>query len=134
MPDVATPAAFNERFTIYLNTEGNPVERVLREMTATEVVAAYRWHKAEADRLVRKAETAQAIADAILARNPSELTDGEGEAIQAAITIGRCAAAACEKHARLGAMVLASIPQPHRHNDTKIGEALQRYWPGGRTA
>ena len=55
MADVVTPEQFNEQFTLYLNTKGEPVQRTLREMTADEVLAAERWQLAEADRLERDA-------------------------------------------------------------------------------
>src|ERR1700751_1159081 len=56
MTKVIEPIAFNERFTLYLNAEGKPVQRTLREMTAGEVLQAMEWQRAEAGRL--KAETA----------------------------------------------------------------------------
>ena len=43
MADVLKPEAFNERFTVYLNAEGKPVERTVREMTAGEVLKALEW-------------------------------------------------------------------------------------------
>ena len=54
--NVLMPDAFNERFTLYLNTEGNPVERTLREMTGGEVLLAHEWIVDEADRCRREAE------------------------------------------------------------------------------
>lgn len=62
---VIEPKAFNEPFTIYLNSEGKPVERSLREMTASEVLAAMEWQDVEAKRLEREAEPAKAIAIAL---------------------------------------------------------------------
>jgi hypothetical protein len=38
------PEPFNERFTGYLNTEGEPVQRTLCKMTEGEVIAAIVSH------------------------------------------------------------------------------------------
>ena len=53
MADVLKPEAFNERFTVYLDAEGKPVERTLREMTAGEVLKALEWLGEEIARLER---------------------------------------------------------------------------------
>ena len=58
MADVVMPDQFNEQFTLYLNTEGKPVKRTLREMTAAEVLLAMDWQRDEANRL--NAEAAHA--------------------------------------------------------------------------
>ena len=43
--EVVAHDAFNERFTIYLNDKGKPVQRTVREMTAGEVMPAIAWHE-----------------------------------------------------------------------------------------
>ena len=43
MADVVVPDQFNEQFTLYLNTDGEPVKRTLREMTGAEVMVAFAW-------------------------------------------------------------------------------------------
>ena len=48
--DILKPNQFNERFTVYLNAEGAPVQRTLREMTGDAVLTAIDWHNAEAER------------------------------------------------------------------------------------
>lgn len=53
-------AALNERFTLY-NADGKPVERMLHEMTADEVMAAVEWSVAETKRLDRAAEPAREL-------------------------------------------------------------------------
>jgi hypothetical protein len=55
MAEVIEPRAFNQRFTLYLNSEGKPVERSLREMTAGEVWEAIRFQIGESNRLEAEA-------------------------------------------------------------------------------
>ena len=50
---VLMPEKFNEKFTVYLNAAGTPVQRTLREMTPSEVLAAMQWQSDEGDRLER---------------------------------------------------------------------------------
>jgi hypothetical protein len=52
---VLEPKVFNERFTIYVNCNGKPVERTLREMTAAEVMAAIKWHHQTSQQLEAEA-------------------------------------------------------------------------------
>ena len=63
--NVLMPGNFNERFTIYLNADGNPVQPILREMTAGEVLAAIAWHTAEGDRLEHETQCFRDIAKAL---------------------------------------------------------------------
>ena len=65
MADVVVPDQFNEQFTLYLNTGGEPVQRTLREMTGAEVLVAFAWSRAEAERLEREVESARALAIAV---------------------------------------------------------------------
>src|SRR5690242_3338515 len=47
---------FNERYTLYLNTAGQPVQRTLAEMTCGEVLQAIDWHTQEAAQAERETE------------------------------------------------------------------------------
>jgi hypothetical protein len=38
MAEIIQPKALNERFTLYVNANGQPVQRTLREMTADEAL------------------------------------------------------------------------------------------------
>jgi hypothetical protein len=129
--DVIEPAAFNERFTIYLNAAGEPVERTLREMTAGEVLAAIRWHDAEADRLRREAEPYNAIAIAFETGRTDEIPDLSRDELRAGGAALRRAGEANMKTARLMKMVQVNMPQ-WRDGKMQLGDALLRYWPGGR--
>jgi hypothetical protein len=131
MAEIIQPDAFNERFTIYLNTVGNPVQRSLREMTAGEVGRTMDWHYREAMRLEAETRTFREIAEAAAAgtldpATPADVRrcafDGLGEA-----------QAAAEKAARLWKLVETTLRAVHGA-DLPLGEALRRYWPGGRAA
>jgi hypothetical protein len=50
MADIIKPDVFNERFTIRLDAEGNPVQRTLHEMNVDDVHFAICWHGKEAER------------------------------------------------------------------------------------
>ena len=84
MSGIIAPVAFNERFTIYLNAEGKPVQRTLREMTGDEVLLAVEWSHDEADRLDAEAEPARAISRAIQERRLEDLRHLSREEIRAA--------------------------------------------------
>jgi hypothetical protein len=64
---IATPEAFNERFVLWLNSEGKPVERTLGEMTGAEVIAALDWISELAEKFRQSAERAQREADELRA-------------------------------------------------------------------
>jgi hypothetical protein len=127
MADVVVPDQFNEQFTLYLNTDGEPVQRTLREMTADEVLAAERWQLAEADRLDRETEPLSKMAEMIEAGvSPPGLTP-EGAA--AATAELRKAADAAGKYVRLMTIVKSRIGnQWDRHPTLTMREALRRYW------
>jgi hypothetical protein len=127
MADVVVPQQLNEKFTLYLNTKGEPVQRSLREMTADEVLAAERWQLAEADRLGRETEPFSRMAEMIEAGvSPPGLTP---EGARAAMTELRKAAEAAGKYARLMTIVQGRISnQWDRHPTLTMREALRRYW------
>lgn len=134
MSEVITPGAFNEKFTLYLNTEGKPVQRTLREMTADEVLRALEWQGSEADRLNREAEPARQIASAAADKGRhaeiAHLSEAEFDA--AALALEKAGEAA-ERQVRLLGLIEAVMPQWHG-SKLPLGKALRRYWPGGRAA
>jgi hypothetical protein len=132
MTEVIVPEAFNEQFTIYLNADGKPVQRALREMTADEVVAAVTWSHAEAKRLEREAAPWQELMAAAADDHLGELADKTLSELEAAILVLRKAAEANEKHGRLLNSIQAAMPKWHQHPHVGAREALRRWWPGGR--
>src|SRR5262249_45339801 len=58
------PEDFNERVTVFLDSEGCSVERTLHEMTAVEVLASIEWHTDEALRLQEESAPYVEIANA----------------------------------------------------------------------
>jgi hypothetical protein len=129
--NVLRSTAFNELYTIYLNVDGNPVQRSLHEMTSGELVQVLKWSQAEADRLDFAAESATRIAKAVEQGRTDEvahLTLGEFKAAALAL---RQAGDASERHAQLLSLVRAQIPQ-WRGSGVLMGEALRKWWPGGR--
>lgn len=129
--NVLRSTAFNEPYTIYLNADGNPVQRSLHEMTSGEVLQALKWSQAEADRLDIAAELARRIAKAVKQGRTDEVAHLTREEFKAAGLALRQAVDACERHAQLLSLVSAQIPQ-WRGSDVLIGAALRKWWPGGR--
>jgi hypothetical protein len=96
-----TEAATDERFTLYLDAEGKPVQRRLGDMTADEVVSAIEWLDAEADRL----DQLSAVAPLIVAQ-------------------------AHEKADRLARAVVAVLDREGAPDSgISLFEAIHRYWP-----
>jgi hypothetical protein len=132
MADVVKPEQFNEKFTLYLNTDGQPVQRTLREMTAGEVMQALQWHDDEVARLQREAEPACAIGRAAeegRSADVAHLTDDELRAASTALT--RYSEAA-KQLSRLMTRVIATVPPQAKH--LPLPQALRRYRSGGRAA
>jgi hypothetical protein len=130
--NVLTSPAFNEPFTLYLNIDGVPVQRTLRDMTAGEVMQALKWANAEAQRLDIAAQPARKIAEAVKQGRTNEvhhLTRGEFKAVGLAL---RQATEASEHMVRLLGLVEARLPEVPR--DMPLSQALQKWWPGGRAA
>jgi hypothetical protein len=129
--DIITPTALNERFTLYLNTEGKPVQRTLREMTAAEVLMALEWSRGETDQLSAEAEPARVLAVAIEEGcPPDDLTQDQ---FNEAVLILRRSGEAMNRDARLMSLVAASMPK-WKGTGMPLAKALHRYWPGGRAA
>ena len=128
---ILTPDQFNERFTIYLNADGKPVQRTLREMTADEVMQAEQWNADESQRLHDEVEHTRAAISAIRAKG-TRLTADDIAAIQAAKQLNERASDAIERVQRLMALIEAQIPQWERHPNMTMRVALRRWWPGGR--
>jgi hypothetical protein len=131
MAEIITPAELNERFTVYLNSDGNPVQRTLREMTADEVLLALEWSGAEAERLNREAELARSIAEALEDGRTEKLAHLGKHDIDAAISLLCQAGEAMVSDARLMSLVMSAIPQ-WRGSKMSLGQGLLRYWPHGR--
>jgi hypothetical protein len=132
--EIIEPAEFNERFTLYLNAKGEPVQRALRTMTANEVLLAFAWTRDQAARCEREAEPAEALAVAIEENRWEALADQTGQSMCFAGELLRAKAKAFDHHAQLLRLIQAAMPQWQEHNDKGLHEALRRYWPGGRAA
>ncbi len=134
MSDVLMLAEFNERFTIYLNTAGKPVQRTLREMTAGEVLLAMEWAEGEADKLERDVAVMETEAKAIRARAESSgfLPPDEIELLSSAVAMRRQLTAALHKSVRLDELVYAALPLSDLDPTMRFHDALRRFWPGGR--
>lgn len=129
MADIIKPDPLNERFTLYLNSDGEPVQRTLREMTADEVCRAYQWHHDDCDRLQPAGDAAAAIWNdeeqrAALTRDQfKELSAVLDELIEVNA-----------KAMRLARLIQATMPQWEDHPDMTMRDASRRWWPGGRHA
>jgi hypothetical protein len=135
MAAIIKPDAFNERFTLYLNTEGKPVQRALREMTAAEVLLALKWQTAEAVKLEAEVEPWLKIGDMIEAGRsdevPAELTANELRAAGARCLV---AAEASLRVRRLRSLICTTMPQWRNGSGLPLDKALCRYWPRVRVA
>jgi hypothetical protein len=125
MAEIIEPAALNERFTIYLNTEGNLVQRTLREMTADEVLLAEDYAAAEADWLQREAAPAVALSIRIERGERDVLAGFTCEQCEAMSDAMGAAREALDRVRRL--MVLVNLAMPRwRGSGLTFGEALRR--------
>lgn len=132
MADVVMPDQFNEQFTLYLNTEGKPVKRTLREMTAGEVLQAMDWQRDEANRLNAEAAPALAWGEAIEAGRKDDVPDLSPDEFRHAAAKLDEAADATVRAERLISLVLSHCPA--RYRKTPLQAGLPRWWPGGRAA
>lgn len=122
-------AALNERFTLY-NADGKPVERMLHEMTADEVMAAVEWSVAETKRLDRAAEPARELVIAARKEGRGEMSLGKTRADLTATSAPILAAMeATNRHVRLLSLIQAAIPQWQERNDSGLRSALGRRFP-----
>jgi hypothetical protein len=128
---ILAPEEFNERFTLYLNGEGKPVQRTLREMAPTEVLLAMEWLNNEANRLDLEAAPARASSEAYeeSGRIPDGVTREEVRRYGAALVKSR---EAMKRSNHLMQMIQAVMPQWDRHPEMQLRVALRRFWPGGR--
>lgn len=137
MPDqrtgeIVAPGAFNERFTLYLNTTGTPVQRSLREMTADEVVAAIKYQVAESNRLEAEAKPWQPAAGESDEQWKQRI--GQQPDLRDIVALLRRAGAAQCRAADLMQLVNAQMPQWSRHPKMGLHQAVRRWWPGGRSS
>lgn len=112
---VVRRADFNERFTIYLNTEGKPVQRPLRKMTAGDVMSALLWHSDEARRL----EVAAA----------PFLDSDDDVPVPGGVSDKELMAWADRKQAE--AELLLQSAEAH-YRCSRLQLVIRRYWPGSR--
>jgi hypothetical protein len=134
MTDTAARDALDERFTIYCNAKGKPVQRTLREMTADEVMEAIEWNGREADRLEKLAAPYLHRRSPAEAFEAGEITDAEMVAqTEHGVALLQASAAAFTRSANLERAVLAALNHlPEAAKDQPIVRVLRRYWPGGR--
>ena len=127
-----------ERFTLWLNTEGQPVAKPLSEMNAAEVLRAIDWHLEESARLQHETEADSELSELIkMAKTFSEgliavgdLDEGQVAALPAAMERLLASGAASAKTARLMQLVRAVImPQWHLSPRLSLTAALRRFWP-----
>ena len=122
-------AALNERFTLY-SADGKPVERMLHEMTADEVMAAVEWSVAETKRLNRAAEPARELVIAVRKEGRGDMLKGEAsDELTAAVESIREAMEATNRHVRLLSLIQDAIPQWQERNDSGLRSALGRRFP-----
>jgi len=124
---VLMPEAFNERFTVYLNSAGKPVERTLSQMTSGEVLFAIRWHADETERLERDAEPAKVIAIAIEEGRTADLAHMTRGELLAGRDALRRSIEASQQLGRLIHLVHTSMPQ--WRGELPLDKAVRKFWP-----
>jgi hypothetical protein len=128
-----TPEGFNERYTVWLNADGNPVERTLQEMTRKEVMVALQFLEEQCDRMERETAEFSALAEAMQRGEvgPDDLSDAEVDALPAKIEALQECGEAQQKLARLMRRVQAAMPQwgQKKGQKLRLGDALDRFWP-----
>jgi hypothetical protein len=109
------------------------VQRILREMTAGEVMAALAWSQAEVDRLEAEAALVRWIAEAVEEGRMKDVEHVTYDELEAAALTLRQAGEACMRHGRLMHLVRLQMPKWHG-SKVRLGEALKKWWPGRRAA
>jgi hypothetical protein len=136
--NIIAPAALNERFTVWLNTDGKPVQKALREMTGGEVLMAGEWLEEECERLAAASDKLRDLIAPLHERNARDpeavFSKAELATMQAAITSGDETIAALEKANRLTQAIVAAMPQWREPTNMTLSQALKRYWPKPRNA
>ena len=133
MAEIIESAALNERFTLYINHEGKPIQRALREMTAAEVLLALKWQTAETDKLQAEVEPWLKIGDLIEAGRPDEEpADLTANELRAAGVRCLTAADASLRLRQLRRLICTSMPQWRNGRELPLDKALRCYWPPGR--
>lgn len=118
----------NERFTLWLNAEGQPVDKPLSEMTSGELLQALHYHDDEHQRLDALCEPDRPLYELAQGGEPAP-PEISREQIQAAAARSRAAAAAADKLADLLQLIGAAIPQWRRHPGMKLTLAVKQFWP-----
>ena len=122
---VVKPDQLNEKFTLYPNGAGEPVERTLSEMTSGEVIRALKWSFEEDTRLEREAAP-------FLSWPETMPPDTTKEAMWHAVDVTQASGTVKRKHADLLRMVCVLMPE-WRDKKMEMDEAVRRFWPGGRS-
>ncbi len=123
MAEVIEPRAFNQRFTLYLNSEGKPAERSLREMMAGEVwEEAIRFQIGESNRLEAEAMPWQPAEGESEEAYPERMS-GQPD-LGAIVALLRRAAQAIFRAADLMASVQTLMPQWRGKSGMGLQQAL----------
>ena len=122
MNEVEIRKVEGEKFTVRLDGDGRPIEKAVPEMTADEVVAAWRWLFEEAMRLERKTAPESTQREEITERleRGEALSDAESAYIDAR-----------DKALRLCDLVWAAMSLD-RDSTRRMAleDAVRRWWPG----
>lgn len=130
--EVIRTQALNPKFTLYLNTEGRPVQRTVLEMTEGEVGLAIQWAETELMECEANAKPLMAAIENIMEAKPETATEENHRLYLAAAAAMNALSEASDRLARLLRaieVVLRSMPQ--FTPDATLGTLL-RHWPGGR--
>jgi hypothetical protein len=127
MATVLKPEPFNELFTLYLNADGRPVQRALRDMTAGEVMTAINWQMDHAEALRSQAEAGNERCAALTASSPESVTADDMAFMDRQEALCGAASTELEKAKRLLELVGSQVPPA-----MKLGEGIKRVWPATR--
>ena len=117
----------NQRFTLWLNSDGQPLEKPLSEMTSREVLQAVKWHTVENRRLAALCAADIPIAGKISRGEAVDLPEGY-DCLAGGQRL-RASAHAELKLADLLQLLGAAMPQWQRRHDMKLTAAVKLFWP-----
>jgi hypothetical protein len=124
---------FAHRFTVGLDSDGQPVQRHLSEMTAADVLAALAWHAENRERLEAEARPVFGLAKALHADTSNDLKTvvQTMNASRGGLSVIRKMMEAQTREIDLRQRIVAAMLAPwERHSELTLTEAVLRFWPG----
>jgi hypothetical protein len=120
---------FNERYTLYLDTAGQPVQRTLAEMTCEEVLQAIGWHTEAAAQAEREIKPFEAMVGAFEAGTRDPNYEPPAVLKAAGLAYERAGRARVKLGQLLAQIDIALAPYSNCPPKLNQAELVRRYWP-----